>query len=185
MISITRTDTLLDIRTTSAKVNIAQPRPDMRIDSESPKVIIESEQLRVQIDQRQCFNESGLKDYATLSRDYAAAARQAVLEGISRRVSEGNMLSDIAKGGNAFVQIAVNNSTRKHVFGIVTMPMSRPAIDFTGGTVDIKVEEGYVDIRSTPNKPVIEVDPGQVDIAVSRYPDIKVQYIGSGVDILV
>lgn len=183
MLRITTTDIALDIRTRAAQVSISQPKADMEITRKAPKVIVDSEPIQIRIDQSQCFNESGLKDYAALSRESANMGRQAVFEGIARRSSEGSLLSDIARGGNAIAQIAASNSYRMHEFGIVTMPASRPVIDFVGGTMDIRVEEGFIDLRSSPNKPVIEVEPGSVDISVSQYPDIQVQFIGNEVDI--
>lgn len=177
MIRIFKTDIQIDVRTTPAKLSISQPKADFEMTRKDPKVIIKSEQIQVRIDQRQCFNESGLKDYATLSKECAEAGKRAALEGISRRANEGNMLSDIATGGSAIAQIAANKSSRRHVFDIVSMPMSRPVIDFIGGNVDIRIEEGYIDLKSAPNKPVIDVEVGGIDISIRQYPDISFQYV--------
>lgn len=183
MIKISRTDGLIGINTTPAKMNISQPKADFEMTIKHPKVQIDTEYIQVRIDQRQCFNESGLKDFATLTRDNAMDAKQAVFEGISRRVNEGNMKADIKNGSNAIAEIAFNNSFTQHVFNIEIMPKSRPQIDFVGGTVDISVDEGFVDIESRAYKPIIDVQVGDVEISMKQYPEIKFEYTRNELDI--
>ena len=183
MLKITRTDALIGINTTSAKMSIHQPKADFEMTKKDPKLEIHSEQIQIRIDQRQCFNESGLKDFTTLARDHAAEAKQAVFEGISRRVSEGNMMADIKNGGNAIAEIAFNSFFTNHVLDIATMPKSRPIIDYVGGTVDIRFDEGYVDIKSRPYAPIIDVVAGDVEIYMKQNPEIKFEYTGNEVDV--
>jgi hypothetical protein len=183
MIRITKTDALIGVKTTSANMSISQPKADFNMSIEHPKVEIQTEQIKVQIDQQQCFNESGLKDFATLTRDHAMDARQAAMEGISRRVNEGNRMAAIENGFNAISEIAISNSFTQHVFNIVSMPRSRPKIDFVGGIVDIRVLEGDVEVASKPNKPIIDVQIGDVEIFLSQNPEIKFEYTGNEVDV--
>ena len=91
-------------------------------------------------------------------------AKQAALEGIARRVDEGNMMANIKNSANAIAEIALNNSFTQHVFDVVSMPKSRPLIDFIGGTVDITIHEGYVDVKSKPNMPIVDVQAGDIEI---------------------
>lgn len=183
MIRVSKTDGLIGINTTPARMSIQQPKADFELNIKDPKLEIHTEHVQVRIDQRQCFNESGLKDYATLTRDMAMEAKQAVMEGISRRVEEGNFKASIQSGSKAVAEIAFNSSFDQHVFDLETMPKSRPEIDFVGGTVDIRVDEGYVDIKSKPNRPVIDVEIGDVEIYMRQYPDIKFEYAGNEVDV--
>ncbi|MDF2533249.1 MAG: hypothetical protein K0Q65_2830 [Clostridia bacterium] len=182
MIRISKTDGLIGINTTSANMSISQPKADFEMAIKHPKVEMHTEQIQVRIDQRQCFNESGLKDFTTLARDHANDGKQAVLEGIARRVNEGNMMAAIENNVDAIAEIAFNNSFTSHVFDIETMPKSRPVIDFVGGTVDIRVDEGYVDIKSNPNKPLIDVEVGDVEIYLRQRPEINIEFIGNEID---
>lgn len=185
MIRISSTDALIGIKTTPAKLSISQPKADFEMNIREPELEIHTEQIQVQIDQQQCFNESGLKDFATLTRDHAMEAKQAVLEGIARRTSEGNRMAAIENGGNAISQIAFNNSFTEHVFDIGTMPKSRPEIDFVGGNVDITLHEGDVELRSKPNMPIIDVQVGDVEVFLRQNPDIKFEYVRNKIDELV
>lgn len=185
MIIISRTDALIGIHTTPAKVSIQQPKADFEMHTEYSKLEMHTEQVQVQIDQQQCFNESGLKDYATLTRDNVMEAQQAVMEGIARRVSEGDMMASLKSGKHVIAEIAFNNSFEQHVFDIDTVPKSKPQIDFIGGTVDIRVHEGYVDIQSRPNKPIIDVQIGGVEFYMRQNPEIRFEYVGKKLDELV
>lgn len=183
MLRITRTDALIGINTTPTKLSITQPKANFEMRIEDPKLDIHTEQVKVIIDQQQCFNESGLKDFETLSRDHAMEGKQAVFEGIGRRVNEGNMKGDIKNGGNAIAEIAFNSFFTHHVFDIESMPKSRPKIDFVGGTVDIRVDEGFVEMESKAYTPIIDVQIGDVEIFMKQKPEIKVEYVGNEVDV--
>lgn len=183
MFRISTTDALIGINSTPTRISIVQPRADFQISHENSKLEMHTEQVEIRIDQQQCFNESGLKDFKTLNRDHAMEGKQAVLEGIARRAGEGNRMAAIQNGGNAFAEIAYSNSFTNHTFNMVTMPMSRPTIDFVGGTVDIRVDEGYVDIKSKPNKPIIDVEVGDVEIFMRQKPEINIEYTGKELDV--
>ncbi|MDF2804113.1 MAG: hypothetical protein K0S61_4016 [Anaerocolumna sp.] len=183
MLRITTTNALLGINSTPTKISIVQPKADFQMSIDHPKMEIHSEQVKVQIDQQQCFNESGLKDFATLTRDNAAEAKQACFEGIARRVGEGNRMANIKNRSDAIAEIAFSNSFTQHVFDIVSMPKSRPKIDFIGGTVDITAHEGSVGIQSKINMPIIDVQVGDVEIFSKQYPEIKFEYTENKVDV--
>jgi hypothetical protein len=185
MIRITKTDALMGINTTPTRISIKQPRADFELDIDHLKVEINTKQILVQIDQQQCFNESGLKDYKTLRSDNVAEAKQAVLEGIARRVDEGNRMADIKNSADAIAEIAFDNSFTQHVFDVVSMPKSRPLIDFVGGTVDITIHEGTVDVKSKPNKPIVDVQAGDVEIFLRQRPELSFKYTGNKLDELV
>lgn len=182
MLSINRVDGAIGIRTTNAVQQISQPHAELMVDTEEPKIEMHTESVRVLIDQRQCFNESGLMDNETLSGDIAERGRQAVIEGIGKRISEGDFVADPKSGANAMSNIAFNNSFEHKEFNMVTMPRSRPRIEVVGGTLDIKVEEGKVNIDARTNAPIIDVKLGDVEIFMKQEPSIEIKYIDNKID---
>jgi len=185
MLRITKNDALIGINITPLKMNISQPKADFEMRQKPARVIIKSEPLQIKIDQSQAFNEAGLKDNAAFSEDMVARSKQAAAEGLSRIVSEGNSMAAIESGGNAIAEIAAANSIQIFDWNIDFIPKSKPVIDFIGGNIDISVDEGYVDIKTKPNKPIIDVEVGSVDIFLRQKPDIKVEYLGKEVDEIV
>lgn len=182
MISIRTTNALIGIDSTRAKLSIEQPRAVFEMKQKLPKVDIKTELGHIIIDQRQCFNEAGLKDNTAFAEYVVQESRQAVLEGISRVSYEGDMMAAIETKINAVAEIAASNSIRMYDFNVDFIPKSRPKIDFTDGGLDIQLERGYVDLRVIPQKPVINYEPGKVDIYMRQYPSISFRYVGNNVD---
>lgn len=182
MISINRVDSTITIDTTNAKLYIKQPPAELSINSENSSIEVHSELARIVIDQRQCFNESGLMDNTTLSQDIAQRSRQAVMEGIGRMVYEGDFLASVKSGKNAIAELSRNNAIQIREFNMVTMPRSRPVIEVVGNTLDIRIREGGIEVHAKPNSPEIDVEPGGVAISLDRYPSIEIHFTGNNVD---
>lgn len=182
MLQISTQNAELDIRTTWARLDMTQPPADIQMHQKHAMVIMHKEPLQIVIDQRQCFNESGRMDLATLTDHIAQLGAQAAMEGIARISEEGDRMASFESGGDAFAEIANDNSYPVYEFNMVTMPRSRPKIDFVGGNLDIKVDEGYVDLRVKPNSPQSEYHPGKVDIRMKQYPHISIKYVGNNLD---
>lgn len=182
MIKIIKTDGLIGIQTNPAKMKISQPKVDFELRQKQPKIILQAEPIQVKIDQSQCRNEIGFKTNTAFGDDNAARGKQAASEGIDRIVSEGNQLAAIENRADAIAEIAAQNTLQIYDFNIEFLPKSRPQIDFVGGKVDIKVDEGYVDVISKPNKPIIDVESGSVEIFMRQKPEIHFEYIGQKID---
>lgn len=182
MIQIETVKGQIAIRTTPGRQTIEQPKADFSIDTKASKVLMEREPLQIRIDQSPCFNESGLMNNKAFSDDSTGQAIQAHLEGIARVVSEGNQMAQIENRANMISEIALSNSFDIREYDLGTMPRSKPDIQFIGGTMDIKIDEGYVQVNSKPNAPRIEYEVGSVETTLSRQPSISIRYIGENID---
>ncbi len=182
MFEINRVNGQLGINTINTKMQIRQPKADMEIEKKDAKLQIRTEHLKVVIDQQQCFNETGLADNNTLTATNADLGKQAAFEAIARIAEEGNMLAAIENKIDAIAEIAFNNMESKLDYNFTLTPKSRPQISFTGGTVDIQVEDGYVKVHTKPNKPIIDVENGRVEIYLLQQPKLEIRYIGDKFD---
>jgi hypothetical protein len=182
MLRISTQKAALDINVTRARFDMRQPPADIEMRQKHARIIINREPLQLIIDQRQCFNESGRMDPTALADHIAQLGEQAFTDGIARIIDEGDRMARFEEGGDAFAEIAYNNSYPVYEFNMVTMPRSRPKIDFIGGNLDIQVEEGYVEFKVTPRSPQVEYTPGKVDIRLKQHPDISFEYIGDNID---
>ncbi|MBB6216414.1 hypothetical protein HNQ80_002514 [Anaerosolibacter carboniphilus] len=182
---ITSTPALIGINTIPWKVEIQQPKADVELNTQHPKVEIHSEQVQVQIDQSKCFSEAGLKPISELSKENADLGHQKVMEGIARRVRQGHELAAIHKGGNPIASHAAENAfhldDKEFTFDLI--PKSRPKIDFIGGTVDINVIEGKVDMEVQVNKPIIDFTRGKVEIYLRQRNSIQIEYVGNSLNV--
>lgn len=122
-VNIETTPGRLEIETRNAQLELSRKQISLNIHTELPKV---------EIDQSECFASEGLKGSSDFMREVAQRGNQQALEFIGKVAKDGDMLSDIGKGGNAIVAIAMRDSNPQHEFGIVCMPSVRPQITVTG-----------------------------------------------------
>lgn len=185
MITINTTPALIGIQTIRSKLEIMQPKAEVNMNIEHPKVEIHTEQVKAQIDQYECFAEAGLKNYLDLTREAAQLGKQAVMQGIERIVRQGNELAAIENQTDPIPYQAEENAFElfNKDYNIGTIPKSRPKIDFKGGTVDIKVHEGKVNLDVKINKPRIDYIPSKVEIYMRQKNSIDIQYVGEKIDI--
>ena len=157
----------------------------MEMDIQEPRLEIDSELGQIRIDQYQCFAESGLKNSIDLTEDNAAFAQQKFAQAVGRIVSQGDaMVASLSRGTDMIPIHAQENALAKNSreFNMVTMPRSRPQIDFVGGTVNINVIEGRVNLQTRANKPIIDYTRGNVDIYLRQKNSINIEYIGNQVN---
>lgn len=155
------------IRQLRGELKIRQGKAEMHLDRELPKVLI---------DQYQCFAEAGRKNNRDLMQDIVSRARQKWLQGIERRIREGQMLSHIENKGNPIPAIAVENAYPQHDFNIAFIPKSRP--EFTvEGHLNIQWKITEPEIAYQARKPMITYEPGGVDIFIRQWPNIEINYI--------
>ena len=182
MIQIDTVKAQIYVKTTNAKVKIESPPADFEMHTKQAKILIQKEPIKLRIDQSQCFNESGLLNNEAQLEDNKNRSQQAVLQGIARKVSEGNQMAMIENGANMISEIAYSSTFDIREYDMGIMPMSKPQIDFIGGELDIKVDDGYVQINSKPNMPKIDYEAGAVETSMSQQPSISIRYIGENID---
>lgn len=116
----------------------------LHINTTCSQIQINRKLPKVYIDQSQCFSESGLKGPIELTREEAKIGYKAALEGISRRVGEGDRMASIENNRPAAIpEIAFQNSFDVKEFTFVSMPRSRPKIE-VDGYLEIQWKEGKI-----------------------------------------
>lgn len=162
------------------------PKEKLELDIQEPEMEMTSTRPIVNIDQEQCFNESGLKNNKAFLDDMVARSQQAVMDGIAHRVEDGNALMAIESGQDAIAEQASYNAWERfyHEFGLVTMPRSRPVITVENGDVEYNFKRGSVNILNGP----FELDKGTYEAGKVAYymkqkNSIEITAVGDEVDI--
>jgi len=188
----------IQIRTTQAQIawNVTDakqttpsiPKESLELDIEEPELEMEIKEAEVQINQEQCFNESGLKTNRAFLDDMISRAQSAVMEGIAHRVDEGNQMLAIENKSDVIAENASYNAWERfyNEFGIVTMPMSRPEITVIDGDVEHNFKPGDVDVKNS----VFEIDKGtyepwKIEYYMKQKNSITFTPVGDEVDISV
>ncbi|MBN2794392.1 MAG: hypothetical protein JXR88_03215 [Clostridia bacterium] len=167
--------------------SIEQPKAHVEGALTQPQIQVEVRLPKIQIDQTQAFNESGLKNIEAFSQEYVAIAKQRMLESIGRIAEQGDQLAQINKKGNPVPDIAKYNAFDqfKHEFGMVTMPRNGPDISVIEGNVNVRVVEGELSGKIIAEKPRIHYQQGQVERYVAQYNSISIRYLGEKLDLQV
>ena len=172
----------IGIKTTNAYLDMSQPKGEQFIRQIKPQMIIDRELPKVLIDQSQPFAEAGRKPWSQVAAEYAQMGRQQALEGIGRIVDDGNRMAMIQRKMPAAIpELALKNSrTKQHEFNFGMIPTSRPKIEVTGH-LNIDWQLGGVEYSYTPRKPVADYHPGKAEIYMKQYPHIEFKYIDNRV----
>ncbi len=184
MLKITSTPALIGIKTTPGKLDIRQPKADVNMHTEHPKVEIKNDLPKVKIDQYQCFAEAGLKNFSDLNKEGAQLARQAAMEGIARRVRQGNELAAIETKTDPIPSQAEENAFElfNKEFNFDLVPKSRPKIELIRGKADITLHRGKVEMDVRVNKPIINYTRGKVEIYLKQRNSIEIEHIENRFD---
>jgi len=173
-IGMTTRNAQLEIQSAKADLSIEQPKAEMQIERTPAKI---------HIDQKEAWNNLNLKSAFVRIREAAEAGRQAVIDGIARRVNEGNELMAIEKGGNPIAEQARRDSliTMSYDTGH-TPPFLAVKISADPAQLNIRWQTHAPIIQSTPHAPEMAYHPGQVNIYMEQYPSLTIQVVGGQVD---
>ncbi len=177
--SIERIPGSLEMQTTLARLELTQKHA---------KVNIETEQARVLINQYPCFAEEGLKNSLDLLKEQTQYAYRHVMEYIARTAQDGDAMKKIGHKANIMIDIVTRNSVTTHEYGLGTMPISRPEISSTEGTVKIDPEPNGQGIHNgvegnyIPGKVSYNFTPTRFDMRMLSYGSVDIRYTGNNLD---
>lgn len=175
---ITTTDAKIGIDISDGHYQMSSPKGEQRITTTDPKMTLSGEPVKVIIDSYQSWAERGFKNNLDLFKHTAQLGKQAAINGVSKRVADGNRMADIKNGmPPAIPELAERNSKpRMREFGYGVIPKSRPTITVVGGQ-SISWQRGSTNIDYTPRKPQINYTKGNVKTYLKQKESINIEYI--------
>lgn len=146
-----------------------QPAAVLEISTTPSKLSIDTTAVREDVDQKSSFRRT---------EEYAQMGRQAILDGIGRRASEGQQLLKIENGGNVIADLAKQNGTPPPApLGIrFIADSSKIQMSFTPGTTNINVTPRKPILNVQVNKPIHTYTPGKVTGHMEQYPSIQIDW---------
>ncbi|WP_397537244.1 DUF6470 family protein [Rummeliibacillus pycnus] len=176
----------IQIHTTNAKLalniskpvqQIEQPRAQQSIEQPAATLEMHSTPSKLLIDSSQAYRDLGLLTAKEAVEYSAQKGKEDVMEGIARRVSEGDQMMDISiSSENAIQNIAESTALSPPPQMAITW---KPSV----GAVKINYEAGSLDINIQQNKPKIDVQvgkvvhdytPGRVEGVMEQYPSVEI-----------
>ncbi|MCR8632368.1 DUF6470 family protein [Paenibacillus radicis (ex Xue et al. 2023)] len=153
---------------------IKQPRPTQEIRQVAAQMDIKQPKGDLDIDQSKAWDALGKANNLEVMQRIYSQAKDIALQGIGRRVEEGNRMAQIKNPGNAFAEIAQNIRV-----SFPEMKFEGEAsydnvdIHYTAGKPDIQVQEGGAEITAQVNPPEINYERGKFDFQMLSYAKIE------------
>lgn len=178
-----------ELQITHAKLEWKVRNAELHIRQKPPLVKIDTEQPVLDIDQYQCFAESGLKNNLDQAREYAQKGYRNVLQYIAKEAREGDAMAKIGHKANIMLDIIKRDARTMHEFGMGTMPKSRPTVELIGGTLTLEAENnnGPGEINGVSGTYIpwdieYKYTPWDVKIIMLSYGSVDIKYVGNNVD---
>ncbi len=175
----------LGIQTKNAQAKLHNEQAVVEIETTPAQLNMKTELPKIEIDQSQCFSESGLKGILELSNENSKNAVQLMYSSIGRIVEQGNQLTNFYEGGNAIADQAYYNAYDQFdkEFNMVTMPQSRPKIAVREGSVNTNYSRGTLKLSPRLTKPELDYTPGKVDIYLKQKNELRISVEGQKFDL--
>ncbi len=169
----------IGIQTEKPIQTIEQPKAIQTIEQPKAQLSIETVPARLTIDQTEAWAQLGFKTIPRLVEENAQNGKQTAMEGIARRVRQGDELMEIESGINPFPSQAIENGYK---------PEAQLSIGWipSHGSVNIHYQPADVQINATPQKPNIDLQvrkpihdytPGKVNIYLEQKNTLKIDFV--------
>lgn len=168
-IGISRKDAQLTIEQSIGDLQIEQPKAELNIIRKPGKLTIDQSQARADVD---------LKSIRQRIEEAAQFGKQDLLEGIARRIREGNEMMEIEGGFQAIPNISKQRTDgTKKEFNIGFIPRAGSVkIEYVPGSVEIDSKINKPKINYQVNKPNIKYSPGEVNINLKQHASLKIDF---------
>lgn len=181
MLQIRQQNGLIGIDGGLGQYSIRQPKADLQIKSNPATIRIDQHQPELTIDQSRAEAAINGGPQLEMTRRLYSSVKQIYLEGIAKRVEQGNRMAEFFKPGNTIAEVYGKEQALPNL-GEYRGEASIDNVDihFNVRKTDIEIERGSVDIDVKVNKPEIEYQRGKLDVYMMQYPSI--QFIPPEVD---
>ncbi|ETT49972.1 hypothetical protein C162_12076 [Paenibacillus sp. FSL R7-269] len=174
IVQIRQTTALIGIETTAGSLSIVQPKADLQINTTPGQLEIRQSPAEMTIDQTQARAAYTGGTYREMNQRIYSGIEQLWLQGIAKRMEQGERAANFHKSGNSIAEI----------YGEDWQPVSYPEIRGPASVdnVHINVElvppeieyrKSEVSIQAEAHAPQINFTPPKLDIYLRQRPSIS------------
>ncbi|OMF35835.1 hypothetical protein BK133_10315 [Paenibacillus sp. FSL H8-0548] len=159
------------------KLKLEQPEASIKMKQVNAELQISHTDGRLEINQDKAWDALGLASPTTVMNRIYTQAKSIALNGIARRMQDGDRLGNIAQsqGNNPIPSMAKDWRDKKTNFNV-----SGPAsylnvhVNYSEGQLSIDSKEGYVDRTVEVNSPINRSTIGQLDIYMRQRASVEI-----------
>lgn len=175
-LSISQVYGQIGIDTHNASQSMESPRGDLSIEQPQAAMSIEQPSGELTVDSTEAWNALGEGPHLQFMSNIYSQSSSIALQGIARRVEEGNRMAQITNGSNAFAEIAFNNLHDSNPIEYTTGASNlNVKLNYDAKPAIIDIEPQEANIQYTPKKPDIQYNPGSVEIYMKQMNSIDIQ----------
>lgn len=170
---------LISYATINAKQTIQQPKAELDIQQPPAQMTINRTPSKLTIDQTAAREAVNIKSIRMQMKEYADNGHQEILQGIARRVQQGDQLMKIENGGNALVLQAKQNSERpEKQFNIGFIPpFFSVKMHYKPTQIDIDWQINKVINNTKTNKPILDYEAGKVEVGLRQKESLAITFV--------
>lgn len=182
ILQIRQTPALIGIDADPGTFSITQPKAEVNITTTPGELSIQSSRPELTIDQsraRAAYNGGSVLD---MNKRIYSGIQQLYLQGLARKVEQGNRMAEFFKAGNTIAEI-YGTDTEPNSFPEPLGPASYDNVDiyFDTKAPEISFRAAQVDIQVERHRPETEYTRGKLNIYMQQY--ASVQYIPPEVNV--
>lgn len=169
----------IGLQTEKSIQQIEQPKAIQSI--KQPQAIVNMKVIpgQLTIDQTEAWAQMDIKPISVRTAEFAQEGKKKVLEGMARRVQQGNEMMHIERGGKVFQAIAKENGEnppKQFNIGWIPSPFS-VKMHYEQAKVQFNVQTQKPIIDVQVRKPIHEYTPGDVKVDILRKNSLKIDFV--------
>ncbi|MFC3747563.1 DUF6470 family protein [Paenibacillus sp. GCM10012306] len=174
ILQIRQTPALLGIDAEPGSFSITQPKAEVKTTTTPGELTVQSFRPELQVDQSRAWAAYHGGNMLDMNKRIYSGIQQLYLQGLARRVEQGNRMAEFFKPGNTIAEV-YGTDTEPNSFPEMRGPASydnvdihietrAPQLDYRPAKVDIEVER---------HQPEIEYTRGKFDIYMKQYASVQ------------
>ncbi|MCL6601871.1 MAG: DUF6470 family protein [Paenibacillus sp.] len=174
LLQIRQTPALIGIETSRSSLSITQPKADLQIKSTLGEWSMDKSLPEMTIDQSQARAAYTGGPYSEMSQRIYSGIEQLWLQGIAKRMEQGERMMNSHKPGNSIAEVYGED------WQPVSYPETRGPASFDNVDIHIEViplemeyNMGKVDIQVNIHKPEVTYTPANVEVYLRQSPSIS------------
>ncbi|MEC0227889.1 DUF6470 family protein [Paenibacillus alba] len=174
-LSISQVYGQIGIDTHNASQSMESPRGELSIEQQPAEMSIEQPSGQLQVDSTEAWNALGEGPHLQFMSNIYSQSSNLALQGIAKKVEEGNRMAQITNGGNAFADIAYDNLHASSPINYLSDASNlNVKLNYEAQAAIINIEPQKAKIEYTPRKPEIQYNPGSVEIYMKQQNSIDI-----------
>jgi hypothetical protein len=175
-IQIKQTPATLGMDTVAGTLEIRQPKAQYEMKTIHQKQYIQSPHGELEIDQSQAWDALGIGSVRESMQRIYTDSKQIAIQGVARRVQEGNRMADSCRTGENVIAALAHESTAENSNGLVyhgEASFLNVHEHYTAHMPEITTTPGRIEVHSQAPPPIIKYNRGKLNIYMISLPSIE------------